>query len=256
MRNTFPLDQGEIKKRRLASFAKSNVCLAAGILGVTVLLSPIAALGKVALVIGGAYGLRWVWKLQKDKLEANVLRELIEESNKMQDDALKAAMKELQASGRSNYSVTLGRFLVLKQAIERKIHEDSKITPEKTEIENLVDEISFSVKENIFKIVKIEERTASILVSPNADELIETDNVRRKYLRQIVNAFDTLNDTYINLETLLRPGRFKESPEDPVDSVIEKLRVENELAKTVEERLDFEFPVDDDPVRDRDVLPE
>lgn len=256
IRRTFPIDRERLKKEKLKLFAKSPLTIGAAAGGLVLLVSlPLNILAQAILVLGVGYGLHRYWKSSDDRLESEVLAFLIEESNKQQDEALRESMTQLQKMGRHNYSVTLGRFLILKQAIEARLHEDEKVTQAKRELENLVDEICFSVKENIFRIIEIEERTASILVSQNAHELVETNSTRRELLNQIVHSFDVIDDTYMNLETLLQPGQFSESQEAPIEKMIHRLKAENELARSVQARLDSVESMTNE-TRPREMLPE
>lgn len=240
LRRTFPLDSKKLKARKRDTVLKSplNWVALGGALLVPTLLN-LGILGALIFVGATGLGLKKYWQGRHAQIEAEILSSLIEESNREQDAVLQKAMFDLKLKGRHNYAVTLGRFLLLKQTIEKRVHKDSFITEQKKKIENLVDEICFGVRDNIQTIVQIEEKTASILISSDANEFIETDDVRRKLLTQIINAYSSLNDTYENLEKLLEPGiELREPSEsDPMDKVISRLKTENGIVRSVHKRL-------------------
>lgn len=238
LRKTFPLDRKKLKARKNELILKSPVnwlSLAGGILLILVFK---LGFGKALIVLAlMGFCLKQYWSIQGESLESDILTSLIHESNKEQDQVLRSSIRDFKREGRYNYAVTLGRFLFLKQSIEQRLHEDSEITDNKKQIENLVDEICFRVRDNINRIIDIEEKTASILVSYHAEELIETDQVRRKLLMQIVEAFSTLSDTYDNLEILLNPGLFESESGETLDEIIERLQSENTIIKNVHEEI-------------------
>lgn len=184
-----------------------------------------------------AYGLRQYWRSRGQQLEASVLMDLIDASNLAQDEALRQAMWKLRVSGRHNYAVTLGRFLVLKRTIEQRLKQGSPIDQQRREVENLVDELCFGVCDHIRDIVAIEEKTASILVSNDANELLETNETRRKLLNQIVDAFGAVSDTCRNIELVLQPGNRPESGGASLKMAIEQLSSENDILHRVHRRL-------------------
>ena len=184
-----------------------------------------------------SYGLRQYWRSKGQQLEASVLTELIDASNLAQDEALRQAMWKLRVSGRHNYAVTLGRFLVLKRTIEQRLKQGSPIDQQRRQVENLVDELCFGVCDHIREIVAIEEKTASILVTNDANELLETNETRRKLLNQIVDAFGVVSDTCRNIELVLQPGSRSDGGGTSLEAAIGQLSSENNILRRVHKRL-------------------
>ena len=184
-----------------------------------------------------AYGLRQYWRSRGQQLEATVLKNLIDASNAAQDEALRQAMLELQISGRHNYAVTLGRFLLLKRTIEQRLAQGSPVDEQRRQVENLVDELCFGVRDHIRDVIAIEEKTASILVSHDANELLETNETRRKLLNQIVDAFGAVSATCRNIELVLDPAHPPAPGGASLTTAIEELSNENEILHRVHKRL-------------------
>jgi hypothetical protein len=206
-RQTFPIDQNKIRNRKMQLMLESPISW--GTAGVALFLPLVLGLGGWGIFFASllaAYGLRQYWRSRGQQLEASVLKDLIDASNLAQDEALRQAMLELQISGRHNYAVTLGRFLLLKRTIEQRLKQGSPVDQQRRQVENLVDELCFGVRDHIRDVIAIEEKTASILVSHDAEELLETNETRRKLLNQIVDAFGVVSETCRNIELVLQPG--------------------------------------------------
>ena len=233
-RQTFPIARQRIHTRKAQLLLESplnwGAMLAALILP---LLFGAGGWGVLFALLLATYALRQYWRARGQELESAVLLELIDASNREQDESLRAAMMHLRAAGRHNYAVTLGRFLVLKQTIDQRLKESGRVDEQRQTVENLVDELCFGVCDHIRDIIAIEERTASILVSNDATELLETNETRRKQLNQIVEAFGAVNETCRNLDLMLEPVDNGYS----LDQAIAHLSTENDILQRVHQRL-------------------
>ena len=233
-RHTFPINPQQIRLRKVEMLVQSPINWVT--LVVAIILPFALGMGGWGLLLAlllAAYGLRQYWRGRGQELESAVLLKLIDESNRDQDEALRESMMYLRGAGRHNYAVTLGRFLVLKQAIDQRLKQSERIDQQRQQVENLVDELCFGVRDHIRDIIGIEERTASILVSNDANELLETNETRKKLLNQIVEAFGAVNDTGRNLDLMLEPVNNGYS----LEQAIEHLSNENDILQRVHMRL-------------------
>jgi hypothetical protein len=234
LRQTFPINPRKIRHLKARLLLESPISWGT-VLG-AIALPLILGFGKWGIllaVIVSAFGLRQYWRTREQQLESAVLLNLIDASNREQDEALREAMTQLRSAGRHNYAVTLGRFLILKRTIEQRLKESSRIDQQRQQVENLVDELCFGVRDHIRDIVVIEEKTASILVSNDANELLETNETRKKLLNQIVEAFGAVSDTCRNLDLMLEPVNNGYS----LEQAIEHLSTENDILHRAHTRI-------------------
>ena len=238
-RHTFPIDPRRIRNRKAQLLVESPINWGS-VLGAILL--PLAlgtgGWGVMLALLVVAYALRQYWRMRGQELESAVLLDLIDASNREQDEALRESMMYLRSAGRHNYAVTLGRFLILKQTIDRRLKQTERIDQQRQQVENLVDELCFGVRDHIRDIIAIEERTASILVSNDASELLETNETRKKLLNQIVEAFGAVNETCRNLDLMLEPVNNGYS----LEQAIEHLSSENDILQRVHMRLSGRTP--------------
>ena len=233
-RHTFPIDPRRIRNRKVELFIRSPINWGTVLAAIIVpLLLGTGGWGVMVALAAAAYALRQYWRVRGQELESAVLLNLIDEINREQDEALRESMMHLRGAGRHNYAVTLGRFLILKRTIDQRLKESGRIDEQRQKVENLVDELCFGVCDHIRDIIAIEERTASILVSNDANELLETNETRKKLLNQIVEAFGAVNDTCRNLDLMLEPVNNGYS----LEQAIESLSSENAILQRVHQRL-------------------
>jgi hypothetical protein len=251
-RHTFPIDPRRIRSRKVQLLFESPINWVA--VAMALVLPLVLRAGGWGVLFGlllAAYALRQYWRARGQELESAVLLHLIDASNREQDEALRESMMYLRGAGRHNYAVTLGRFLVLKRTIDQRLKQTERIDQQRQQVENLVDELCFGVRDHIRDIIAIEERTASILVSNDANELLETNETRKKLLNQIVEAFGAVNETCRNLDLMLEPVNNGYS----LDQAIEQLSSENDILQRVHMRLSGAAPEQTDRTKEPPPLP-
>ena len=238
-RHTFPISRSRIRGRKAQLLLESPLnwgAIAAAVIGPLALGA--GAWGVGCGLLASAFGLQHYWRGRAQELESQVLLDLIDASNREQDEALRQSMMHLRFAGRHNYAVTLGRFLVLKRTIDQRLKQSERVDEQRQQVENLVDELCFGVRDHILEIIAIEEKTASILVSYDANELLETNESRKKLLNQIVEAFAAVNETSRNLDLMLEPVDNGYS----LEQAIESLSTENDILQRVHARLTGSAP--------------
>lgn len=242
LRPTFPLDAQRIKRLKEITIWGSMKLLA--IRTAATLAEPLRPKsGPLASIV-----LRW--QQLDTELTAAVVQKLIYDSNLEQDRRIRSMVHNLEQSGKYQYSISLGKFLLLKQHIERELHRRGELSERKLEIEKLVDSIAQEVCNEIHGIANLDDAMAQILTSNNHNELnAMSDKVNAAHAR-IMHAYATLTETAEQLpaSSAIRQssqGRGNKIDDMPVlDRLIENLKEENQLTKTVNERIQRELPRD------------
>ena len=244
LRPTFPLDE-----RRIQGMKRDLIVQ-----------SPRLVLGQCAAFVadklltagfGSERGLlrTWLdkWASLDDELTARVVQRLVAESNIDQDDAIRGMIGRLKQSGHAQYSISLGRLLLLKQHIEQGLHRNGVMSDRKEEIEILVDSICQEVCNELYRIAEADEELAKVLTSRDPKLLDEATEDLKSSQKRIMHAYATLYDTASQLAIEAKPMKVpevgKKNVDGPVlDRLIENLREENEMAKTIGDRIRKELP--------------
>jgi hypothetical protein len=224
-RSTFPLDQGAITRQALSRVMTDPitwvplvpVVAAYAVFDVPALIA--LALGLV--VLGGVAAF---WRKQWSSITDELRRKAIVDHNRAQDAILKAAADELHLGGAPSYAHKLKQFLAVKSQVEQRLHEDGALTPQKMQLEQLVDSLCFGVRDQLAALALKEQRREPV--------------DRAAALAQVVAAFETLQSTVADLDIILGPG---EAPAGAASATLEevtrRLREEAEIARRVQARL-------------------
>jgi hypothetical protein len=139
------------------------------------------------------------WKKRRHKIDALSLRELIEESNEAQDQELKRIISNLQSKGLPQYALCLGRFLFLKQKIEKEVHRGRHLAIFSEEVEKGVDGICAEVCREITGIRAREEALGEILTSRDVTRLERLETARRESHAAILHAYTSLYQVHAEI---------------------------------------------------------
>ncbi len=244
LRPTFPLDERRIQRMKRDLIAKSprlifGQCAA------------FVADRLLAAGFGAEGGLlrKWLdqWSNLDNELTAQVVRHLVAESNMKQDDVIRGMISRLKIDGHVQYSISLGRILLLKQHIEQGLHRNGVMSERKEEIEILVDSICQEVCNELFRIAEIDEGFAKVLTSREPKLLDESTESLKASHERIMHAYATLYDTASQLAVEAKPmdadsAKIPNVDGPVLDRLIENLREENEMAKTIGDRIRKELP--------------
>ncbi len=248
VRSTFPIPEGKLRLRKLATAAWSPYTwapFAATVTAVPFIDAGPLVIGSIFLMV--AAGVTGFWRLKRKKLSSALLEDLIEESNQVQDRELVLQARNLLRRGYPDYASTLGSFLERKQQIEKAIHGEGKLTREKREIENLVDAVTFGVCDQLVRLANFDDR----LTKPKPDAIpiseIQREKIneaRREIGKRVHEAFDIIESTWENLADILDPIGIleKEDASHPeLDRAIAKLREERAVAQRIRERMETDW---------------
>lgn len=241
LRPTFPMDDRRIQRMKRELIWKSPRL----IIG--------QALGRIAATLKSAgfesetglvnRCLDWWSDLDQD-LTAKVMQRLIAESNIAQDDSIQTMIRHLERGGQTQYAISLGRVLLLKQHIERGLHRDGLLNHRREEIESLVDSICQEVCNELFRIAESDESLAKVLTSRDPQQLeVASEQLKVRHAR-IMHAYASLHDTASQLAVDAEPVGIQTSrlENEVLDRLIENLREESETAKAIEDRIRTELP--------------
>lgn len=196
------------------------------------------------------------WQDLDSELTADVVRKLIADSNCDQDRQLVQQIGQLRTRGSRQYAISMGKFLLLKQHVERQLHGDGEFNERKQSIESLVDSLCSEVCQKLFRLAQLEEQLADILTSRDPNQLTRLQELRGAGHRSVLDAYASLYDTAQHLNILVKPGREaphrKEDDLAALDRLIAVLRDEHDLARKVHDRIRRELPQEEDrPGADR-----
>ncbi|MDF1659087.1 MAG: hypothetical protein P1U58_15830 [Verrucomicrobiales bacterium] len=190
-------------------------------------------------------GIVTYWKGHHTKLEGKLIEDLVRESNEDQDKQLIKEVRFLQKNGHGNYATTLGSFLEKKQQVEKAIHSDgSNLTPEKKEIESLIDSIVFGVADQLHRLSQFDDRLDRPVIPLSDEQRIHLETSREEVAGRVHEAWNLINETWDNLGTLLNPAATltgEDSSHLELDTAISRLKREHEIADRVRERMTTEW---------------
>ncbi|MCW1923733.1 hypothetical protein OKA05_14295 [Luteolibacter arcticus] len=213
---TFPMDDVRIRDRSRETMLRSPLTwlplLGAGAMGFAL----DAGVAGFVLLLGATVALvSRYWKKRRPAVDAASLRELIGESNAAQDQELKRIIGSLESKGLPQYSLCLGRFLFLKQKIEKDVHRGQHFAVFAQEVEKGVDGICAEVCREITGIRAREERLGEILTSRQPTQLERLESARRESHAAILHAYTSLYQVHAEILGLGSDPTERETVEDP-----------------------------------------
>ncbi len=255
LRSTFPIPPAKLWSLKLQTALASPMTWAPflPVVGAFTFLDvgPGMFLGLLAAV---SIGVSVYWKKQSAKLEGKMLERLIKESNEAQDTKIAEITRQLMREGSRDYAMTLGSFLETKQSIEKALHHDgSELTPQKEEIESLVDTVTFGVADQLQRLAEFDQRLEKPTYPLTEAQREQIDEARHQIAQQVQHAWETIDETWRNLGKMLDPtsGLTQEvGTHDSLDHAISRLREEKEIAERVRERMKTEWPESVNPTNE------
>ena len=197
---TFPMDDVRIRDRSRETMLRSPltwvpllIATATGFaLGPD--LSGFILLWGIVVVLIARY-----WKGRRHAIDVLSLRELIGESNAAQDQELRRIIGNLQSKGMHQYALCLGRFLLLKQKIEKEVHRGKHLALFSEEVEKGVDGVCAEVCREITGIRGREVELGEILTSRDPGRLERLENARRQSHAAILHAYTSLYQVHAEI---------------------------------------------------------
>jgi hypothetical protein len=215
---TFPMDDVQIRDRSRETMLRSPLTwtplLIAAVVGFA--LDAGAAGFVILLGVTTVLVIRY-WKKQRPAVDAASLRELIGESNAAQDLELKRIIGKLESKGLPQYSLCLGRFLFLKQKIEKEVYRGKHLAIFAQEVEKGVDGICAEVCREITSIRAREEGLGEILTSRDAGRLERLETARRESHAAILHAYTSLYQVHAEILGLASEPTERVKAESPED---------------------------------------
>jgi hypothetical protein len=224
-RSTFPLDEAAITRKALGRVLTdpiSWVPLVPAVAAYTLFDVPaVLALGFGVVVLGGVGAF---WRKQWSGLTEGLRRKSIEDHNRAQNAILQAGADELRLAAAANYAHRLEEFLAAKKQVEQRLHEDGSITSQKVQLEQLIDSLCFGVRDQLIALAQKEKKREPVN--------------RKAALAQVDAAFETLQTTVAELDTILGPTSLPGGAANAsIEEVTRRLREEAEIARRVQARL-------------------
>lgn len=244
---TFPLDEKELRSRKFSATIGHPLTW---IVPLAVFLVPLVLMrghpiGLVSGLVAGTValaGMLLYWRGRGAAVDQRVVRKLIDERHREQDRLLNESIASLRSAGHDNYASTLERFVAMKQTLTARLHADGELTAKKMELNNLVDTVCFQVRDQLDDVVKLEApysiRTGETVTDAAKEQMTAA---RRNILTQVVDAFETLEQTNENLDQILHPEILDPDQArrraDVLQSAIDSLQQESKVASTVKNIL-------------------
>jgi len=212
---TFPMDDARIRDRSRETMLRSPATwmplLAAGAAGFAL---DAGVAGFVLLLDATTALVTRYWKKRRASVDAASLRELIGESNAAQDQELKRIIGSLESKGLPQYALCLGRFLFLKQKIEKDLHRGKHLAVFAQEVEKGVDGICAEVCREITGIRTREGQLGEILTSRDPALLERLESARRESHAAILHAYTSLYQVHAEIVGLGADPTAQKSKED------------------------------------------
>lgn len=197
---TFPIDDTRIRERSRETILRSPLTwvplVTAGVIGLVME----AGIAGFIILFGVALAIvAKCWDTRRAAVDAASLRDLIGESNAAQDAELKRIICRLQMSGLPQYALCLGRFLFLKQKIERDVYRGNHLAIFAQEVEKGVDGICAEVCRELTRIREREEQLGEILTSRDPSRLDRLESARRESHAAILHAYTSLYQVHAEI---------------------------------------------------------
>ena len=240
-RSTFPIPTKELLKEIWKEVKRDPMTWA-----------PIAGVG-VGAIVGSSFGLILVagalvggglyWKTRWPKLKAKASAEWIEEHNEDQNDYLYRHVKQLKRYKCYDLSDSLKRFIYLKKHIERGLHQSGELSPQKEEMETLVDSLCFEVSDELQRISDIRYTIKKGRKRLSKEKVSSLRASEEELGDRVDHAHQTLSEMHANLQTILDPlgEQVSESSNPKLDDTITRLKEETFIAKRVRQRIEADY---------------
>ena len=249
LKPTFPLNKTEISERsRKVKLSHPLTWISFG--GGAIL--PFLVTSNLPAAIFGAFiglGIAGVamsafWQGRHARIEAQVVEEMISESNAEQDRKLSKIVAQYRSRGLHQYAAALGKFLLLKKGIEKRLHPDGKVTQTSEQIERLVDTLCASVCREFDKVSLLDTRLGDVLISGNTKALEKLQSERTQVLESIMTAYATLYQSLESVVVYDNSGELvpeiktgQPQQETNLEDTVESLKAEIEMARRIRDRL-------------------
>ena len=249
LKPTFPLNKAEISERsRKVKLSHPLTWLSFGGAAILPFLVtsnlPAAIFGALVCLGIAEVAMSAFWQGRHARIEAQVVEEMISESNAEQDRKLSKIVAQYRSRGLHQYAAALGKFLLLKKGIEKRLHPDGKVTQTSEQIERLVDTLCASVCREFDKVSLLDTRLGDVLISGNTEALEKLQSERTQVLESIMTAYATL---YQSLESVVAYDNSGElvpeiktgqpQQETNLEDTVESLKAEIEMARRIRDRL-------------------
>ncbi|MEK7951038.1 hypothetical protein [Luteolibacter soli] len=222
---TFPMDEGRIRDRSREMMLRSPSTWVPLLIAGAVGFALEAGMAGFVLLLGVTAALVFrYWNKQRPAVDAASVRELIGESNAEQDQELKRIIGNLTSKGLPQYAQGLGRFLSLKQKIEKEVHHSKHLAVFSQEVEKGVDGICAEVCREITGIRAREEGLGEILTSRDPTRLDRLESARNKSHAAILNAYTSLYQVHAEILGLVSDPLERKTPEDAKDQPGQRLQ--------------------------------
>ena len=192
------------------------------------------------------------WSEIEPQLSEAVVEHVIKQSNAAQNSVVHSLIQALQESQCDEYANTLGHFLRCKQSIEFALRTNRRLAPQRADVETLVDSIMQEVCNEVFLLADLQtalnDAMTTKFINEDARETDVADLEKRiaDSRERVGRAYGTIQETE-KQTTYQQPAAPEiaepDIPESIVlDKLIDALREENDVAKTVNERMQSELP--------------
>ncbi|NNE92366.1 MAG: hypothetical protein HKN23_12020 [Verrucomicrobiales bacterium] len=249
LKPTFPLDQNEIERRcraeRISHPITWGSILGAAILPWLATDGVFPALFGMMVCFGfAALGISIFWSGKQQEITSKVVEEMISESNAEQDRRLSKIVAQYRGRGMHHYATALGKFLLLKQNIEKRLHPGGQVTEMSEQIERLVDSLCANVCREFDKVAELDRQLGDVLISGEKARLESLQSDRTEVLEAIMQAYGTIYETLDSVVDFDDTGELvpelksgEPNPETGLTDAVSSLKKEIEMAKRIRDRL-------------------
>jgi len=240
-RITFPLPDDVIRREKLRALVTSPLIWIPQIITVLTGLFLKWKWWVILLVMIGVFFVcALIWQARSARLGKKITKRIIKQSNEGQDTELLERVRQFEKDGMDGYAVTLGKFVQLKQQIEKELHEDgtAELSKGAQEVESMVDILCYGVADQFEAASEVERRLAT-LTSDKSEERAKLKAARKELLGQVIEGYKSLRKTRSQLAYLIKPAsKIKAGvPKVDLNTIIHQLKEKDEIASNTRSRM-------------------
>ena len=190
--------------------------------------SPFVGLALASVLSG--FWLRGWWRRIDARVHRSVELEMIAESNRGQDERLRARMRFYRVRGTPHLAAVVGRFLSAKRDFEARLARDDSHFSTHEKMECLVDGLCIGICDELDGVAVLDRRLVESILADDESVLNEVEETRRSHLKAVRDAYVTLADAVKALKAARSKGDLPE-----VGAAV-KRRVENPTHESLDLR--------------------
>ena len=225
---TFPIDYGEVDAVRKNLIEKTPRFL---------LMQNLAMIGTHFSLLNR---LSRSWSELKPEIDEAVIEHVIQQSNDAQDEVIRTLIRALRRSSWDVHASRLQEVLWTKQRVELALRDNKKLSTQRADFEILVDSIVQELCNETLQLVELQTNLSKV-VGPELKRLKEKiEDTKSRMERAVAVLLETEKQVTVKSSHPVMNDTVDDKP--VLDALVDALREEITVSKTVSERVSKELP--------------